>query len=49
MKTLLAHDTPDESAVMQQIDSIGLAETEMHKHRLGTMLEIRTLLTPEQR
>jgi Spy/CpxP family protein refolding chaperone len=49
MKTLLAQDTPDESAVMQQIDSIGLAETEMHKHRLGTMLEIRALLTPEQR
>jgi Spy/CpxP family protein refolding chaperone len=49
MKTLLSQDNPDESAVMQQIDSIGAAEVEMHKHRLGTMLEIRALLTPEQR
>jgi Spy/CpxP family protein refolding chaperone len=49
MKALLSQDTPDESAVMKQIDSIGAAEVEMHKHRLGTMLEIRALLTPEQR
>jgi Spy/CpxP family protein refolding chaperone len=49
MKALLSQDTPDESAVMQQIDSIGAAEVEMHKHRLGTMLKIRALLTPEQR
>ena len=49
MKALLAQGTPDESAVMQQIDSIGAVETEMHKHRLSTMLEIRALLTPEQR
>ena len=49
MKALLSQDTPDESAVMKQVDSIGVAEVEMHKHRLGTMLEIRALLTPEQR
>ena len=49
MKALLSQGTPDESAVMQQVDSIGAAEVEMHKHRLGTMLEIRSLLTPEQR
>ena len=40
---------PDEAAVMQHADAIGQAETEMHKHRLATMLEIRALLTPEQR
>jgi Spy/CpxP family protein refolding chaperone len=49
MKTLLSEDAPDESAVMQQVDSIGEAEIEMQRHRLGTMLEIRALLTPEQR
>jgi Spy/CpxP family protein refolding chaperone len=49
MKALLSQGTPDESAVMQQIDTIGAAETEMQKHRLGTMLKIRSLLTPEQR
>jgi Spy/CpxP family protein refolding chaperone len=49
MKALLARDTPDESAVMKQVDAIGAAETAMHKHRLDTMLKIRALLTPEQR
>jgi Spy/CpxP family protein refolding chaperone len=49
MKALLAQDSPDESAVMQQVDSIGAAEVEMQRHRLGTMLKIRALLTPEQR
>ena len=49
MKALLEQDSPDESAVMRQVDSIGAAETEMHRHRLGTLLAIRALLTPEQR
>jgi len=49
MKALLAQSAPDESTVMKQIETIGAVETEMHKHRLGTMLEIRALLTPEQR
>jgi Spy/CpxP family protein refolding chaperone len=49
MKALLAQDTPDESAVMKQVDAIGAAEVEMHKYRLDTMLKIRSLLTPEQR
>jgi Spy/CpxP family protein refolding chaperone len=49
MKALLEQDSPDESAVMQQIDTIGAAEVAMQKHRLGTMLKIRALLTPEQR
>jgi Spy/CpxP family protein refolding chaperone len=49
MKAFLAQGTPDESAVMQQVDAIGAAEVEMQRHRLGTMLKIRALLTPEQR
>ena len=49
MKELLSQETPDESAVMQQVETIGALETEMHKHRLGTMLKIRALLTSEQR
>lgn len=49
MKALLAQSAPDEATVMKQIETIGAVETEMHKHRLGTMLEIRALLTPEQR
>jgi Spy/CpxP family protein refolding chaperone len=49
MKALLDQGTPDEAAVMKQAEAIGAAETAMQKHRLGTMLEIRALLTSEQR
>ncbi len=46
---LLSQDTPDEAAVMAQIEALGEAETDAHKHRARTMLRIRALLTPEQR
>jgi len=49
MRTLLGADTPDRDAVMRLADRIGAAETALAKHRLATLLEIRTLLTPEQR
>jgi Spy/CpxP family protein refolding chaperone len=49
MRTLLSQDEPDEAAVMKQAESIGKVETEMHKHRLSTLLAVRALLTPEQR
>ena len=34
---------------MQQAEAIGQAETELHKHRLAAMVQIRALLTDEQR
>jgi Spy/CpxP family protein refolding chaperone len=49
MRDLLSQDAPDESAVMQQAEAIGEAETELHKHRLGALIRIRALLTDEQR
>jgi Spy/CpxP family protein refolding chaperone len=49
MHALLDQDAPDTDAVMRQAEAIGAAETEMHKQRLATLLEIRALLTPEQR
>ncbi|MCX5738895.1 MAG: periplasmic heavy metal sensor [Proteobacteria bacterium] len=49
MRTLLEGDSPKLDDVMQWADRIGAAETELKKSRLRTMLEIRTLLTPEQR
>jgi len=49
MRTLLSQDDPDEAVVMKQAETIGKVETEMHKHRLSTLLAIRALLTPEQR
>jgi Spy/CpxP family protein refolding chaperone len=49
MRTLLEADAPDRDAVMHHADRIGAAETALDKHRLGTLLEIRALLTPAQR
>jgi Spy/CpxP family protein refolding chaperone len=49
LKDLLSQDSPDEAAVMGQAEALGRVETDLSKHRLGTMLRIRALLTPEQR
>jgi Spy/CpxP family protein refolding chaperone len=49
LRKLLDGDSPKLDDVMQWADRIGAAETELKKSRLHTMLEIRTLLTPEQR
>jgi Spy/CpxP family protein refolding chaperone len=49
MRTLLSGDAPNRDAAMQLADRIGAAETALDKHRLATLLQIRTLLTPEQR
>jgi Spy/CpxP family protein refolding chaperone len=49
MRTMLEADSPKVDDVMQQADRIGVLETELRKARLSTMLEIRALLTPEQR
>jgi Spy/CpxP family protein refolding chaperone len=49
MRSLLEQDEPDREAVMQLADRVGAAETALDKHRLATLLEIRALLTREQR
>ena len=49
MRALLDADAPDREAVMLLADRIGAAETALDKHRLTALLEIRALLTPEQR
>lgn len=49
MRTLLDSDAPVLDDVMQWADRIGAAETELKKQRLRTMLEVRALLSPEQR
>ena len=49
MRQLLDCESPKLEDVMQSADRIGAAETELRKHRLRTMLEVRALLTPEQR
>jgi Spy/CpxP family protein refolding chaperone len=45
---LLEQDAPAVDAVMAQADAVGALETESHKAKLRTMLELRTLLGPEQ-
>jgi Spy/CpxP family protein refolding chaperone len=49
LRQLLELDEPDEASVMQQADVVGSLESQRLKQRIGSMLEIRALLTPEQR
>jgi Spy/CpxP family protein refolding chaperone len=48
MRNLLAAPVPDESAVMSQAEVLGGIDTELHKQRLSSLIEIRRLLTPDQ-
>jgi len=49
MRSLLAQEEPDETAVMAQADVIGALETEVQKQQLRAVLQMRALLTPAQR
>ena len=49
LRDLLSQDAPDEKAVMHQVEILGERKTAIRKHRLKILLQIRTLLTPEQR
>ena len=45
---LLEQETPAVEQVMAQADALGALETEAHKSKLRTMLELRALLSAEQ-
>jgi Spy/CpxP family protein refolding chaperone len=49
LQETLDQDAPDRDAVMAVVDSLGRTEIELRRHRIGTLLEVRALLTPEQR
>jgi Spy/CpxP family protein refolding chaperone len=49
MRALLSEPTPDEAAVMSQAEAIGALEVQADQNRLGAIMRIRALLTPEQR
>ena len=49
MRALLDQDSVDEAAVMAQADSIGALMTQARKQDLKTLIQVRSLLTPEQR
>jgi hypothetical protein len=44
---LLRSSNPAESAVMQQVEVVGRAETAVRKNRIGLMLQIKRLLGPD--
>jgi Spy/CpxP family protein refolding chaperone len=45
---LVRAESPDRAKIEAQIDRIARLEADMHKARVGTQLEVRSLLTPEQ-
>jgi len=44
---LLRSQNPSDSAVMQQVETVGRAETAVRKNRVGLMLQIKRLLGPD--
>ncbi|MGI9590982.1 MAG: Spy/CpxP family protein refolding chaperone, partial [Myxococcota bacterium] len=46
---MLRADEPDRAAILDQADRIGELEGELRKLRLTTLLDVRSLLTEEQR
>jgi Spy/CpxP family protein refolding chaperone len=49
MRSLLDQGSVDEAAVMAQADTLGSLMTEARKDDLKTLIQVRSLLTPEQR
>src|SRR5262245_31357339 len=49
MRSLLDQESVDETAVLAQADTIGSLMTEARKDDLKTLIQVRSLLTPEQR
>jgi Spy/CpxP family protein refolding chaperone len=49
LETLLKEDEPNRRAVMAQVETLGMAEIAMRQAHLTTLMDIRALLTLEQR
>jgi len=49
MKRLMDLDSPDDKAIIAQIDKIGAVEIKLRKNRISLLLAVRKILTPEQR
>lgn len=49
LRALLRGDRPDRAAVRKAIRALGAAETRLREGEIGVMLDILTLLDPEQR
>ena len=48
LHALLEQETPAVDEVMAQADAVGALDTESHKAKLRTMIELRSLVGPEQ-
>ncbi len=48
LRTMLADPRVDEAIVLAQADAIGALRTELSKHRLSTLIQVREQLSPEQ-
>lgn len=48
MQHLMSSDKPSEAAVFAQIEKVGAIQVKMKKNRVGLMLKVRAMLTPEQ-
>jgi Spy/CpxP family protein refolding chaperone len=49
LKSLLIADNPNTAAINAKLDEIGAARTQIQKKRVAHELDVRKLLTPEQR
>ena len=48
MRSLMASADADEASLLSQAERIGALEQERHSLRIGTHLQLRTILTPDQ-
>lgn len=49
MRGMLDASSPDEAAIFAQIDVISGLQGDLEKNRLGTLIRVRALLSPEAR
>jgi len=49
LRQLLDDTQPDTKKVLKQVETVGAAETKIRKNRVQLILQVRELLTPEQR
>jgi Spy/CpxP family protein refolding chaperone len=49
MRKLMRAEKPDKAAIGRQIDKVSALRADLQKSRIGTMLDVREILTPEQR
>ncbi|MBZ4416414.1 periplasmic heavy metal sensor [Myxococcus sp. RHSTA-1-4] len=47
LERLLSAPTPDERAILQQVEEVGRAETAVRRNRVGLMVQIKKLLGPD--